>query len=217
MDALNKIGGVVTGKAGTGLLSGAGAIASLFGKLQQQRYLNNQINYQKMVQKTLSDPTALANRARAMTAPLNQGLVQGVGNEVQAYNAERGLSTSPALQAAVLSQALAPYVQQNQNAGMQAAISSLEGPIAARSLPGFGDNTLDLSELIKSLLKPEPVSIGANYPSQVPKPDNTPPIAPPDIQFPADLPPDLFPPLNPGVGGEGGGGDIDLSSILQFA
>lgn len=211
MEALGKIGGFITGKTGQGLLTGAGSVANLLARYKQQQYLNNQIKYQKMVQGIVSDPAKLAARARSFESPLNQGLTQSVGNEVQAYNAERGLATAPNIQAAVLAQALAPYIQHNQNTALQAAISSLEVPAAGRSVPNFGDTSLDLSEMIKQLLRPEPRVLDTGGPSVIPKPEEGPDVPPPDVQFPQGPLPDLFPQIT-----GGGGEDIDLGNILQY-
>lgn len=214
MDAFKTIGGFMTGKGGQGLLTGVGALTNFLAKKKQNDYLNNQIAYQKMVQGIVSDPAKLMARAKALQSPLDQGLVQGVGNEVQAYNAQRGLSTSPQIQSAVLAQALGPYVQHNQDVALNEALASLQVPVAGQTAPNFG-NPLDLSSLIKSLLKsPEIVPISDPGGSVIPKPEaDVPPNLDPSIFGPQEIPPDLF----PGAGGDGGGGNINLDDILQFS
>ena len=52
-------------------------------------------------------------------------MTKAVANQSQAYLAERGLSDSPEISQQVESQAIAPYVQQNQQAGYQDALTAL--------------------------------------------------------------------------------------------
>lgn len=224
MDAMNSIGSFITGKGGQGLLTGVSAISNFLAKKKQNDYLNNQINYQKMVQGIVSDPAKLAARAKSLQAPLDQGLIQGVGNEVQAYNASRGLSTSPQIQSAVLAQALGPYMQYNQDAAMQEAISSLGVPIQGQTPPNFG-SPLDLSSLIKALLKtPDVIPISDPGGSVIPKPgitDDVPPNLDPSIFGPQEMPnfpmPNTAPQAPGGTGGGGGDAGMSLDDILQFA
>lgn len=226
MQALNGIGGFVSGKAGQGILTGVSALTNFLQQKKRQDYLNNQIAYQKMVQGIVSDPAKLSARARALESPLDTGLVQGVGNQVQAYAAERGLSTSPQIQQAILAQALGPYMQHNQDTALNAAMSSLGIPLAGTTSPDFG-NPLDLSAMLKSLLKrPDVVTLDQPSGSVIPKPgitEDVPPDLDPSIFGPGQLPPDLFPennrvPAGGGGGGAGAGdGGMSLDDILAFA
>src|SRR5271156_2649484 len=101
----------------TGAL-GAGGGLDLFSDIRNLQQLGFQRN--------LENPTNAANWIAKATAPLNKGLIQGVGNATQGYLGERGLAESPAVTAGVLSQNLAPYEQQNQQVASN-ALSQLLG------------------------------------------------------------------------------------------
>jgi hypothetical protein len=63
--------------------------------------------------------------AAQFTQPLNAGLTSAVANNTQGYLAEHGLTDSPAISQQVEAQAIAPYVQQNQQAGYSDALQAL--------------------------------------------------------------------------------------------
>lgn len=120
-------------------LAGAGEI----GNIMEER---KRLQYQAFVMDLLKNPAKLAAMAAKIQQPLNNGLVQGVTNQVQGDMASRGLSQAPGIFAASESQALAPYVQQNQQTAMNAVLSSLGLPAGT-----FGKPT-DVSGIL-SLLK----------------------------------------------------------------
>lgn len=109
----------VGGKVGTQVeanplkagLTGIGALQSILAERKRNEILNHYLDL-------ANNPEKSAAAVRSMTQPLNQGLVQDVGNQTQAYLGERGLSESPQITEAVLSQALAPYEEQNQRTAM---------------------------------------------------------------------------------------------------
>lgn len=73
----------------------------------QNAYLNQQLKYQR-------NPQLMQNEITGLTRPLDANLVASVSNQVQGNLANQGLAESPAIQASILAQALAPYSQQNQ-------------------------------------------------------------------------------------------------------
>lgn len=91
---------------------------NLYNQFQNQQYQNNLRSYAQ-------NPQKLNAYAQKFTQPLTAGLTQGVANQTQAYLANRGLSESPQISEAVESQAIAPYLQQQQNQGYQDALQAL--------------------------------------------------------------------------------------------
>ena len=61
----------------------------------------------------------------SLREPLTAGLQTSVANQAQSDLANRGLSDSPQIAQQVYAQALAPYVQQNQQTGYQDALQAL--------------------------------------------------------------------------------------------
>jgi hypothetical protein len=113
----SSLGSVFGGSGGLGnllktIITGTGLIGNFMNQRQQQGALNQELAYQK-------NPSLAAAKIASLEQPLSQGLIQDVGNSTQGYLAERGLAESPQQTTAVLGQALAPYVQQNQNTAMQ--------------------------------------------------------------------------------------------------
>jgi hypothetical protein len=98
------------------------AVGSIFtGIANSQAQSSAQSEQQRL--NALQQPGAAAKAIESNEQPLSQGLTQGVGNEVQGYLAERGLSESPAIQASQLSQALGPYQLQEQQLAENATFS----------------------------------------------------------------------------------------------
>jgi hypothetical protein len=103
-----------------GLASGIGAATNL---ASAGSGLYN--TYQNQLRSLAQNPAAMQKYAAGFTQPLAAGLTQGVNNQAQAYAAERGLASSPGLEQQIENQAIAPYIQQQQNQGMQNAIQAL--------------------------------------------------------------------------------------------
>lgn len=145
-DAIAQIGQLFSG-AGLQNLLKVGEIgaagAGLFGNIQNEKARSNQLSQIASSEKTLADPTALAKQVSAATQPLNSGLVQSVTNSVDANAASQGLSQAPGIQAAELSQALAPFQQQNQNTALQLVLQRLGLPLqyAQTFLSGLPQNS----------------------------------------------------------------------------
>jgi hypothetical protein len=123
MDGLSSMMPMITG--GTAAAGSVGNIMEEQKKMAYQNYINN----------LMKNPGQLAAMISKLQQPLNQGLTQAVGNQVQGNMAERGLSQAPGTFAATESQALAPYYQQNQNAAMQSLMQILGMPAGTFGQP----------------------------------------------------------------------------------
>ena len=115
-DIGSTLGGIFGGGNGGG--GGLGGIlplilggAGLAGNIAAGNKTSGEFNWLQNYQKYLSNisPAQLSQMISQLIQPLNAGLTQSVGNNVSGYLAERGLSEAPGIQAATLSQALAPY------------------------------------------------------------------------------------------------------------
>lgn len=111
-----------------GGLMGAGEVGNIIEAKKR-------LDYQNFVMNLLKNPQQLAAMAAKIQQPLNNGLVQSVNNQVQGDMAARGLSQAPGIFAASESQALAPFVQQNQQTAMNAVLQSLGLPAGTFSQP----------------------------------------------------------------------------------
>jgi hypothetical protein len=150
-------------------IAGAGTA----GNIMQQVKANQ---YRDFVMSLLGNPAKLAALVSKIQQPLNRGLEQSVGNQVQGDLASRGLSQAPGIFAASESQALAPYEQQNQNTALNAIMQALGLPAGT-----FGAQT-NLSPLFSSLFQGGKSPL---LPAQTaPSPGLTPPdnsnVPPPD-------------------------------------
>jgi hypothetical protein len=106
-------------KAGTEI-AGLGSTAyNLYNQYQNQQYQNQLRSYAQ-------DPAKMNAYAQQFTQPLTAGLQTSVAKNTQSYLAQRGLSDSPEIAQQVQAQAIAPYVQQNQQNGYQNALQALQ-------------------------------------------------------------------------------------------
>lgn len=125
MQAISSIGQAIAGFAKNNpmdlLKAGFGGGGFLSNWLQNRKTNANQDYLSKLGK----DPVAMQAYLRKFQQPLSAGLTQGVGNNVQAFLGERGLSESPTISADVLAQALAPYQQQEQQLAGNEAFNSL--------------------------------------------------------------------------------------------
>jgi len=87
------------------------------------QYQNQQ--YQNTLRQDAQNPAKVTALAQQYTQPLNAGLTAAVNNQTQAQLAQAGLSESPQIAQTVEAQAIAPYIQQNQQQGYQNAIQAL--------------------------------------------------------------------------------------------
>lgn len=116
--ALSSISNSGLLKDATTLASAGGTAYNLYNQYQQQKY-------QSYLRDLAQNPEKMNALAQKYIQPLNAGLTTSVGNQAQAYLAQRGLSDSPQISQQVEAQAIAPYIQQNQQAGYQDALAAL--------------------------------------------------------------------------------------------
>jgi hypothetical protein len=109
-------------------MAGAGEAGNL---IEQKKRLD----YQNFIMGLLNNPQRIAAMAAKIQQPLNNGLVQSVNNQVQGDMASRGLAQAPGIFAASEGQALAPFVQQNQNTALQTVMQSLGLPAGSFAPP----------------------------------------------------------------------------------
>lgn len=121
---------------------GAGTLENILQGIQQNSYRNK-------IMSLLNNPAALAAMASKLQKPLDAGLTQSVTNQVQGDMAERGLSQAPGIFAASESQALAPFVQQNQQTAMNTVLQLLGMPAGTFKSPSNNSGALQM--FLKSL------------------------------------------------------------------
>jgi hypothetical protein len=109
-------------------VAGAGEAGNL---IEQKKRLD----YSNFIMGLLNNPQRIAAMAAKIQQPLNNGLVQSVNNQVQGDMASRGLAQAPGIFAATEGQALAPFVQQNQNTALQTVMQSLGLPAGSFGQP----------------------------------------------------------------------------------
>jgi hypothetical protein len=156
-ELLSNVGNFFGSPGGKGLTSLAeiGATgAGLIGNISAERQRQQELDKLKKSEAALADPNALAAQVRSATQPLNAGLVQSIENQVSGTLAEQGLSEAPGIQATAVSQALAPFQQQNQATALQLVLTRLGLPIelAKTILAGLPSN-VNLAPLLALLQK----------------------------------------------------------------
>jgi hypothetical protein len=105
-------------KDATGVAGLGSTVYNLYNQYQNQQYQNQ-------LRSLAQDPAKMNAYAAKFTQPLTAGLTAGVANQAQGYLASRGLSDSPQISEQVEAQAIAPYIQQNQQQGYQDALQAL--------------------------------------------------------------------------------------------
>lgn len=104
-------------------ISAAATIGSTGYNIYDQ-YKNQQ--YQDTLRSDAQNPAKVTALAQGYTQPLTAGLTAAVNNQTQAQLAQAGLSESPQIAQTVEAQAIAPYIQQNQQQGYQDALQALQ-------------------------------------------------------------------------------------------
>lgn len=123
------------------IISGGSFGAGEIGNILEAR---KKAQYQNYINDLMMHPEKLAALAAKLQKPLDNSLVQGVTNTVQGNMAERGLSQAPGIFAASESQALAPYVQQNENTALQTVMQMLGMPAGTFGTPQNNSGSLQL-------------------------------------------------------------------------
>lgn len=183
-EAISSIGGALGGGAGGGLptfmklilggLTGAGEIGNIMADRQRADLLNKEKANMNLT------PQQLSAKVAAATKPLDLGLTQSVGNQVQGMAAERGLAEAPGIFQGMLAQSLAPYYQKNQDDALNLILSQLGIPSRAGSLvPGQTNLSPMLALLIRSMQNGGGGSSGGGAP--FPQPLAFPDLNPTDI------------------------------------
>jgi hypothetical protein len=231
MEAISSIGSLFSGIkdmgsstmplwqkiAGLGA-GGAGTIGNILASNKRNQVLQQELDVQKQLMGLT--PSAMAAGASQLERPLSAGLTSSVGNAVQGYLAERGLSQAPGIQATTLAQGLAPFKMQEQQLAMNAFLQKLGLPAqaAARFLPTPG--SIDLSKLFQGLFsKPDPsgsIFRGAPQPTMQQLDPNG-----GNWQMPSGVDTNGLPPMSmqpPDVSGSGwagtGGGNFNWMNFL---
>lgn len=178
-DALSQIGTFLSSGAGKGVETGAVAGTGLLQNFMANREASKK---QKFVEDLITNPAKFNAYVSGFEKPLTAGLTADVARQTDAYGAERGLSSSPAIMKDVYAQALAPLLAQQQQSGQNAALQSL----------GIYENSptskpVDISSILKMLMmmpgtKAPVVDPGVNVLQPTYMPGGPPPFAP--IQFP---------------------------------
>lgn len=122
MDALSNIGNFLSSTGGKTLLG----IGTAGGGLVQNLIANKQANdKQKFVQDLITNPAKFNSLVAQTEQPLSQGLTTDIARQADAYGAERGLGSSPAVMKDVYAQALAPAMQTEQQMAINSLLSRL--------------------------------------------------------------------------------------------
>jgi hypothetical protein len=127
-------------------------VLGIFGVINQMSLaskeksaLDRQIYYSK-------HPEAINALVKQFQQPLSAGLTAGTENVVNASLAQQGLSQAPGIQSQVLSQALAPYQQNEQQMAIAEAFKALGLPMEAlQSIQSVMGST-DLAGSLKGIL-----------------------------------------------------------------
>jgi hypothetical protein len=126
-DILSSVGSFFTnnGKGLNSLLGLAGAGTNVYSGIQNFLTQRQQQQNQSYISNLVKDPTKMAAAAASYQQPLSAGLTDELQNQVQGTLAQQGLGSSPAAITSALTQAEAPYIQQNQSTALNTLLSSL--------------------------------------------------------------------------------------------
>jgi hypothetical protein len=149
-DVMTQIGNFLNSSQGKGLMGagigGAGLIQNIMANNEAQKK-------QKFVEQLISNPAKFSAYVKGFQQPLQAGLTSDISRQTDAYGAERGLGSSPAVMKDVYAQALAPVLQQQQQSAEQAALQSLGiYENSPTTKPG------DVSSILKVLMMQPPAS-----------------------------------------------------------
>lgn len=144
-DALSSIGQFLGSGAGKAVETGATAGTGLLQNLMANREAQKK---QSFVENLIQNPAAFSKFVSGFQQPLTAGLTADVARSTDAYGAERGLGSSPTVMKDIYAQALAPYVQQQQQQGTNAALSALGIYGATPTTP-----PINISGILKAILQ----------------------------------------------------------------
>lgn len=143
-DALSSIGQFLSSGMGKVVLTAGTAGTGLLQNILANREAQKK---QDFIEHLITNPAAFSKFVSGFQQPLSAGLTADVSRATDAYGAERGLGSSSTVMKDLYAQALAPYVQQQQQAGTNAALQSL----------GIYGNTpttrpIDISSILKAIM-----------------------------------------------------------------
>ncbi len=159
-DALGQLGGLfgggdalpTWGKIALGGLGGAGEIGNILNAVQRHQ----QVGRLEAAEKKFTDltPEQFSGMVSKAQKPLEAGLVQSVGNTVQAEMATRGLAQAPGIFAATESQALAPYALEEQKLALTQVLQQLGLPIQyAQAILGSQGKDTNLLPILLAMMR----------------------------------------------------------------
>jgi len=119
---LSTIGDAIGSKGGQTLLGLGTAGAGLTQNIIANREAEQK---QKLVRDFINNPAKFSAAVSAAEKPLSQGLTSDIARQTDAYGAERGLGSSPAVMRDVYAQALAPYEQNEQQMAINSVLQRL--------------------------------------------------------------------------------------------
>ncbi len=147
-DVMSQIGDFLSSGAGKATL-GAGVAGT--GLLQNLLANNEAQKKQKFVEQLISNPAKFASYVQGFEQPLQAGLTADVNRNASAFGAEHGLGSSPGVMQDIETQALAPYLQQQQSQGENAALQALGIYSGAPTT-----KPIDVSSILKLLMMSNP-------------------------------------------------------------
>lgn len=175
------------------VMGGLGVVSNLIQGNRASSVQQNAINQQKQLMALVNDPAAFSAKIKSLQQPLSQGLTQGVGNGVQGYLAERGLSSSPQISEEVMAQALGPFQQNEQQMAIQSLLSAYGlGQGATGQAVGASPGQIDTSGFWKMLQErgnvpaanPAPTASSIPWPKGLEIPDGLPPMGSSGSNYP---------------------------------
>lgn len=148
----------------TGGLLGSGEVGNILQSHKQNAYQDYVLNL-------IKNPAQLSSMITSAQRPLDNALVAAVTNQTQAQAAERGLAQAPGIFNTIESQALAPFVQSNQQLAQNQVLAAL----------GLGQGTFanqrptDISSLMAPFLRmfQNPTGSGPSWGAIRPFPQQT--------------------------------------------
>lgn len=160
---LGSSGGQAVEKAGIG---GAGFLQNWLANREAKKK-------QDYVMSLLTDPKKFQALVTQAEQPLSKGLTTDIARQTDAYGAERGLGSTPAIMKDVYAQALAPYQQREQQMAIDSVLKRLGIYADTPTTKG-----VDLTSIFKMLqmgdggAKPPDVTAGIDL-NSVPNPGLT--------------------------------------------
>lgn len=147
---------------------GAGLIGNIMNSVQQGDVASQAAHNAHLT------PEQLGTMVSKATQPLDRNLINTVNNQVQGDMASRGLAEAPGIFAATEGQAIAPYVQAEQDRALQLVMKQLGIPMETlMALRSGGGGMANMFPLLQMIMKQFPGGFGSGS-----APGGTPPFLP---------------------------------------